>query len=104
MHRFLATLAATSAILIIQSCSGESARNSAARDRGIVDANAFIDLASQKKISQLRLQSFLLSVRDKEYRLRQAGETEAAELYISSFETQLRDSVPDLYLLIVPEK
>lgn len=103
MHRFLAAVAAASALFIIQSCSGESARQSAARDRGVADADAFIDLASQKKISQLRLQSFLLSVRDKEYKLRQAGENEAAELYISSFETHLRDSVPDIYSLLIPE-
>ena len=104
MRRNFAILAVMAVALLLHSCSGESARQTAARNRGVTDADTFIDLASQKKISQLRLQSFLLSVRDKEYKLRQAGATEAAESYISSFETHLRDSVPDLYLLIVPEK
>ncbi len=103
MQRFLAAIVAVGALLMMSSCSGGSERQSAARDRAVADANAFIDLASQKKISQLRLQSFLLSVRDKEYRLRQAGETEAADLYISTFETHLRDSVPELFSQIAPE-
>lgn len=84
-------------LLAIQSCSGETARETVARERGISDANEYIGLAGQKKISQLQLQSFLLEVREREARLRQIGETTAAEAYISNFEKQLQDSMPDLF-------
>ena len=51
----------------------------------------------------MKLQSFLLDVRHKEYQLIQAGETEAAKLCITSFEKHLRDSVPDLFIQISPQ-
>ena len=97
---FISALAATS---VLHSCSENSARQKAAQKRGIADANSFIELSNTTKISQMKLQSFLLDVRHKEYQLIQARETEAAKLYITSFEKHLRDSVPDLFIQISPQ-
>lgn len=102
--RLLIRAALAGIILSAQACSGESEQMEAARNRGITDADDFISLASQKKPSQLAMQSFLLSVRDKERRLRLAGEDHIADTYIQSFETQLRDSVPELLSTISSEK
>ena len=96
---FISALAAAS---VLHSCSENSARQKAAQERGIADANSFIELSNTTKISQMKLQSFLLDVRHKEYQLIQAGETEA-KLYITSFEKHLRDSVPDLFIQISPQ-
>lgn len=97
MLRRLVAYTLTLFVSVILSCSGESRRESAARERGIADANDFIVLASQKKISQMKLQGFLLGVLDKANRLKQAGEDKAADIYIDSFENRLHDSVPDLF-------
>ena len=97
MLRHLVAYTLILSVSVILSCSGESKRESAARERGIADADDFIGLASQKKIAQMKLEGFLLGVRDKANRLKQAGEDKAADIYIDSFESRLHDSVPDLY-------
>ncbi len=94
------TIILSVAALSLTSCSGESSREAAARKLGVADADTFISIASQKKVTRMRLQGFLLDVRDKENRLRNAGETKAADIYVSSFEGHLQDSVPELFMQI----
>lgn len=101
MPRHLAiTIILSIATLSFSSCSGESSRETAARQLGVADADTFISIASQKKVNRMRLQGFLLDVRDKENRLRKAGEDKAADIYVSSFEDHLQDSVPELFMQI----
>lgn len=101
MKRFPAIIVAIGIGLMFHACSDSRTRKAA--EMGERDAHEFAQSASDPGTSQLRNIDFILNVRYKERRLRDAGFDKAADKYISSFQTSLLEADSTLYVEIFPQ-
>lgn len=79
----------------IVSCSDSRAQKAAAM--GEHDAMEFVQLKPSGKTGDLQRVDFILNIRYKERRLREAGFDKAADCYIEQFKTSLLEADSTLY-------
>lgn len=89
-------------ILGCNSCNNSSSeREKKAYEMGQRDAQEFIKLYNASHKDELILQNFLLTVRDKERKLKTIGSEKGAENYINSFEATIQSVDTALYNEII---